>query len=374
MWKRLPTYVRRVLMLTLLGACGVQIARLALASPPTQPVEKDVRRSERVATSRVGGEDVRSPLPAGSGYIGGNGVVEPSQRETKVAAQVTAIVHRVLIHEGEHVKAGTPLIELSQSVERAAVRAAEAELTGERASLARARKGMREEEQEVLAAELQAAQASFEMSAGILARTEQLARSGAATPDELERARRQARTDEAQLASSRARLRAAASSRQEDLVIATARVSAAEARLEQARAAHELRTIRAPLDAEVLQIKVREGELFSHQGEEPLLIMGDTRRLRVRMDVDERDIAQVRKGASAYVMADAFGDLRFNGRVLELGRRFGRKNVRTDDPVEKNDTKILEVVLELDSQEQLLPGQRVRCFVSTATDSKVSGL
>ena len=67
--------------------------------------------------------------------------------------------------------------------------------------------------------------------------------------------------------------------------------------------------------------------------------MGDTQRLRVRMDVDERDVARVRPGAAAYVMADAFGEERFTGRVAEIGRRFGRKNIRTDDPVDRNDTK-----------------------------------
>ena len=82
------------------------------------------------------------------------------------------------------------------------------------------------------------------------------------------------------------------------------------------------------------------------------------------MDVDERDIARVHQGAAAYVMADAFGDRRFEGKVVELGRRFGRKNVRTDDPVERNDTKSLEVLIELAQRDLLVPGQRVRSFVA----------
>jgi HlyD family secretion protein len=51
------------------------------------------------------------------------------------------------------------------------------------------------------------------------------------------------------------------------------------------------------------------------------------------------------------------------GKVVEVGRRFGRKNVRTDDPVERNDTKILEVVIELEGHELLVPGQRVMSYV-----------
>ena len=43
----------------------------------------------------------------------------------------------------------------------------------------------------------------------------------------------------------------------------------------------------------------------------------------------------------------------------------GRKNVRSDDPTERIDTKILEVVLELDEKDGLVPGLRVVAYVST---------
>ena len=61
---------------------------------------------------------------------------------------------------------------------------------------------------------------------------------------------------------------------------------------------------------------------------------------------------------------NAFGSQRFAGKVVEIGRRFGRKNVRTDDPVEKNDTKVLETLIELEGAPALVPGQRVTAFVS----------
>lgn len=62
--------------------------------------------------------------------------------------------------------------------------------------------------------------------------------------------------------------------------------------------------------------------------------------------------------------ADAFGAERFTGKVVELGRRFGRKNIRTDDPIERNDTKVLETVIEVDTNSRLVPGQRVSSFVT----------
>jgi len=44
-----------------------------------------------------------------------------------------------------------------------------------------------------------------------------------------------------------------------------------EARAQQAKATLELLLVRAPIDGEILQVKVREGELYSFQGNEPLV-------------------------------------------------------------------------------------------------------
>lgn len=355
----------------LLGTCGLQIARNALAAPVTTPVQKDVVKAERTAVSRVGGVDERLPLPElGDDVVGGNGEVEPAHRETRVAAQNTAVVQAVLVREGEHVKAGDVLVQLANGVEKAALAAAEAELEGERANYTRTLKGLRMEDVAAAIAEAQAAKSRAELSSSVLARTEQLAKTGAATADELDRAKRQAQADDATWKSLDARARAAeAGSRREDIAFQRARVLAAEARVAQAQATLDRLAVKAPIDAEVLQVKVRAGELYTFQGSEPLVVLGDTSRLRVRMDVDERDVARVQVGASAYVRADAWGDRRFTGKVVEIARRFGRKNVRTDDPIEKNDTKILETVIELDSNADLIPGQRVTCYVTTSRDA-----
>jgi multidrug efflux pump subunit AcrA (membrane-fusion protein) len=82
----------------------------------------------------------------------------------------------------------------------------------------------------------------------------------------------------------------------------------------------------------------------------------------VRVDVDERDIARVKLGAPGYVTLSAFPGRRFSGKVVEIGARMGRKNVRTDDPVERLDVKILEVVLRIDGPEGLVPGIRVTAY------------
>ena len=42
----------------------------------------------------------------------------------------------------------------------------------------------------------------------------------------------------------------------------------------------------------------------------------------------------------------------------------GRKNVRTDEPTEKVDTKVLETLVELEDGRELPLGLRVQAFIS----------
>jgi multidrug resistance efflux pump len=121
--------------------------------------------------------------------------------------------------------------------------------------------------------------------------------------------------------------------------------------------------LRSPIDGVVLHRFRREGEAVSDQPPTPVVKLGDVSRLRVRVDIDETDIAKVAVGQAAYVTADAWPGQRFEGRVLRLGQRLGRKTLRTDDPAERNDSKILETLVELAPATRLPVGLRVDVFV-----------
>ena len=49
--------------------------------------------------------------------------------------------------------------------------------------------------------------------------------------------------------------------------------------------------------------------------------------------------------------------------MIRIGRILGRKNVRTDEPTEHVDTKILETLVELDRGQKLPLGLRVDSYV-----------
>jgi multidrug resistance efflux pump len=153
--------------------------------------------------------------------------------------------------------------------------------------------------------------------------------------------------------------------REEDRAFAQADVELARAELAEARAKYEKTFIRSPIDGTVLRKHHRNGESVSNSSTvpDPILTIGDKEVLHVRIDVDETEVSKVRVGQKAYVTADAYSGQKFWGRVIRVGEQLGRKNVRTDEPTERVDTKILETLVELDQGAQLPVGLRVDGFI-----------
>jgi ABC exporter DevB family membrane fusion protein len=342
------------------------IVRSLAAGPATKARPRDATAAERTEAPPKGQLDERLPLPP-AGAIGGAGIVEPAQREARLAGASAGVIQAIVVKDGDHVTAGQVLMELESSLEIAALETAEAELASTKANLARTVNGQRVEDRDAAFAEAASARARSELSDTALTRAEQLFKGGAMTQEELDKARLGAAADKETARAAQARARAAkVGSRSEDVAAARANLVSAEARVAQAKATVERRRLRAPYDGEVLQVKARVGEYYTPGASEAPVVLGDTRRLRVRMDVDERDIARVKLGQPAFAIADAYPGVRFTGKVAEIGRRMGRKNVRTDDPTERLDTKILEVVVDLDETGRLVPGLRVTGYIDAA--------
>ena len=119
----------------------------------------------------------------------------------KVAGQVPGRIAQILIKEGDHVEVGAAIGELESGSERAAVDAAEGDLESAKADFLRTSRGLRKEDVDAIVADTEGVRARAELSRDALDRTEKLAQGGAATPDELDRARRQADADQRALES-----------------------------------------------------------------------------------------------------------------------------------------------------------------------------
>jgi HlyD family secretion protein len=154
-----------------------------------------------------------------------------------------------------------------------------------------------------------------------------------------------------------------APARADEQAKAEANLALARAQLAEAEALLGKTVIRAPFDGVVLKRFRKAGEMVSDKTDSPIVSFGDESRLRVRVDVDETDVARLRSGERAYFTAQAFGDRKFWGRVSRIGRQLGKKNIDTGDPSEKVDTKVLETLVDLDGHPPLPAGLRVDSFI-----------
>lgn len=102
----------------------------------------------------------------------------------------------------------------------------------------------------------------------------------------------------------------------------------------------------------------------------PTLAFRNLTRDRVRAEIDERDVGAVAPGQRASVTAEAFQERRYAARVAFVGLRFGRKQLASDDPAERTDTRVLEALLDLEADAPLIAGQRVDVLIDPSKTEK----
>jgi multidrug resistance efflux pump len=155
--------------------------------------------------------------------------------------------------------------------------------------------------------------------------------------------------------------------RDEDIASAKAQLENARAQLDNSLAVYAKTFLRAPFDGTILRKHHRTGESITNSSvtPDPVFTMGDVGGLRVRVDVDETDVSRVANGQRVYCTANAYGNQKFWGHVIRVAGQLGHKNVRTDEPNEKTDTKILETLVQLDPGVHLPVGLRVDAYIQT---------
>jgi HlyD family secretion protein len=120
--------------------------------------------------------------------------------------------------------------------------------------------------------------------------------------------------------------------------------------------------IRAPIDATVLNMAIKVGETAIPSPEYPLVVLGDVSSLRVRAEVDERDVNKIHTGQAAVVNADAFPGRQFNAKVVTVAQALGIPRVGARSQRKPTDVVTLEVLLDLESGAPLLTGMRADVF------------
>jgi len=294
------------------------------------------------------------------------GRIEPISEEVAIGTELDGKLAAVYVEEGQAVRRGQLIASLVNGDFAARVRLAESAVAERTAELERLRNGNRVQERRESDAFVDEARAVLEQARSERRRREFLLEKGAISRAEFEVADREFNVAQARVEATRQRSSLAnAPGRAEDIQRVEAEVASAVARVAEAKALLAKTAITSPIDGVVLRKHKRTGESVSTQMNGPILVLGDTSRLRVRVDVDETDVARIAVGQKVTVRAAAFGDKAFTGTVSRIGRILGKKNIRTDEPSERVDTKVLETLVDLDPGSQLPIGLRVDAVIGS---------
>lgn len=292
------------------------------------------------------------------------GRVEPTGGEIRMSAQVPGRVTEVLVGVNDKVAAGDLLIRLADEDLAARVNAARAEVAvrkrdRDNETVGKAAQDRRAAEDKVADTERQLGFAREDLD-----RTLKLKRTGTGSAADVDKARDVANKASDQLEQARTALRRALNS--SDAPAPTrleAALAAARAELSLAEAALERTRIRAPSNGSILQINARMGETVAPSPENLLVVLGDVTSLRVRAELEERDIGKVRVGQGAVVRSDTFPGKDFEGTVASMARSLGPSKLGQRGPRRPTDIDVLEVIIDLTGEPPLLPGMRVDVFL-----------
>lgn len=291
------------------------------------------------------------------------GRVEPRKGETRIGAQAAGRVVEVLVAANDRVSAGDPLVRIDDEDAHAKLAAAEAEAAVRKRerdaeTVGKLAQDRRSAEDAVAAADRQLYQARRDLDRAVAARhagngnDEELAKARAAIPAAREKADQERQALRKTQATSGMPLPTRLESA---LTTARAEILQIEAAIERAR-------VRAPVDGTVLQLGTKLGEIVTPSPEQPLAVVGDLSAVRVRAEVEERDVAKIRNGQKAVIRNDAYPGRDFTGTVTMVSQALAPPRLPSRGPRRPTDVETLEVLLDVEGQTPLLPGMRTDVF------------
>ena len=269
-------------------------------------------------------EPARSPY---ANSVAATGLIEATRENVKLGAPKGGLIQKIFVQVGSKVKEGDPILQLDARETVAKLATAQSQLEALRAAL---------KAEQVMAAD----------ATDQLKRWEKLEKDRVASQNEVLRKSFQAQNWDARVTK------------------IEADVKAAQAQVAQAQVELDVLTIRAPRDGTVLQINVREGEFAGTAPSEPLLILGEVDKLQVRADVDEQNAPLIQPDQPAVAFLKGSTQNAFPLRFVRIEPFVIPKKSLTGDSAERVDTRVLQIIFELDRPAvPLYVGQQVDVFI-----------
>jgi HlyD family secretion protein len=305
--------------------------------------------------------------------IAGSGLVEARRENIPIGVNIPGVVTEVFVKKGEKVKVGAPLFRTDDREFNSMLAVREAELASSQAQLHKLIASPRPEDIPPAKAAAQEAEARMADAEAALARTERLFQRQMIAASDYDKDRYAYYAAKATYAKAKADLeKILAGSWKEDIEIARAAVQLAQSQVQSIKTSLERLIVRAPMDGEVLQLNVRLGQFAAMTWKEPMIVLGDSKRLHVRIDIDEPELLYFSKGAEAIATLKGRPNIRFPLKFVYVEPYVIPKQSLTGNNSERVDQRVLQVIYELPDDRPLdvYIGQQVDVYMKAATISK----
>ena len=273
-------------------------------------------KTKKAEQEKAAATKVESPYAAIA-----NGKVDVEGGIIQIAARRGGIVREVLVQEGDRVTAGQILARQEDDEARLAVQAAAAAVSQAESQLAQIRVDIRtaRREQE---------------------RLQKLVATNFVAAQRMDQAQDAVATAQARLGSQ------------------IAAVQTARAQLDQARYNQELTVIRAPTNGRIVRRYANPGAGASTLNVSNMFDLEPDAPRIVRAEVVESDLPNLRDGQAVEISPEGDSTKVYIGSVLRRAAVFGARKLASDDPSQRTDERVVEVVASA-GDAPLLIGQRV---------------
>ena len=328
---------RTGILIVVLLACLALV--LAIVGPMV--LKKEVRKGEGSA-------------PAKPNFINARGVIE-SEEEVVVGSQIAGIIKKLMVAEGDRVKAGATLALLD--AEKTTAKMAQAEASGREAQarLQELLAGKRPEDREMAKNRVNRAETIYEQARDEFERQTRLLQKEATTLIERNRAEERMKVAAEELNEAKANLtKLQRGERQEEIDQARAKAAQAEAEVTYYRALLSDYAIISPLNGIVVERIRKTGE--SVDVGTPVLKLINPEMLRVRAELEESDVGKVNEGDAVEVTCDAFPAKVLKGKVSKVFPYVQKREQKSFDPMASFDINTQKIHIRLDDYSGLTNG------------------
>ncbi|WP_420471792.1 HlyD family secretion protein [Brevundimonas sp. FT23042] len=271
---------------------------------------------KKAADEKAASEKVESPYAAIA-----NGKVDIEGGIIQIAARRGGVVREVLVQEGERVVAGQILARQEDDEPRLALQTANADLASAESQL------------RLIQVDIRTARREFE-------RLERLAATNFVAAQRLDQARDAIAQAEARLGAQQAA------------------VQTARARRDQAAYDVELTIIRSPANGRIVRRYANPGAGASTLNVSNMFDLEPDAPRIARAEIVESDIPNVRDGQQVEIQPEGDPSKVYVGTVMRRAAVFGARKLASDDPSQRSDERVVEVVVSA-GDAPLLIGQRV---------------